>query len=116
METFTDLTKLPVPILVTFLCNMLGVALKRAHWVDNNKIPLILICFGAICFTLIAPAAGIKSDVRFPIAYDLIVGAALGGFSVGLHQALRGKNPLNGNGHTEIIKKDEKDPPSTGSK
>lgn len=93
MEIIKQLEGLgPAGILVVLLC-CVGAALKRAAWLENKRIPVLLMAIGAVAYPVLAR----KADVDYTstlMLYNAALGAVFGWASVGAHQFLKQTFPV----------------------
>lgn len=84
---FDQLLELSPPVLLALCLSLSGVFLKKSR-VQNWLIPWMLMSVGALIFPFIADVATKEIHSRNPIFYHAVIGAAIGGLSVGAHQAI----------------------------
>lgn len=97
--------ELSPPILLAVVLNLIGLFLKKsplADWV----IPLVLILLGAVVYPFIAEVGKVSYAVSSPTIFNGVMGAAIGGFSVGANQVFRQwKSGRSQSGETQFIKR-----------
>lgn len=107
MDLLTDITQLSPPLALALALSFVGFGLKRSP-VADWLIPWILIAAGAALYPLISEVGKISYTVSHPEAFAAVIGACIGGFAVGGHQAIKQMlNELKLRNETKFIKKDE---------
>lgn len=103
--TYSDIATLSPPLLLALVLNGVGVFLKRSP-INDWIIPFILILLGAIIYPFIADVAEVAQGTRNATAYRVVVGAAIGVISVGVHATLKQfMGRKNGSGQTTFIQR-----------
>jgi hypothetical protein len=95
----------PIPLLVA-ACNLIGLAVKKSP-IGDRWIPVLLPIVGAVCYPFITGEA--DANVRHPMLFNALLGAVIGGSSVGVNQMFR--QFLGGNGKENDTQHHEKPNP-----
>lgn len=88
MSELSQLSELSPPILLALALNLLGAFLKKSP-IQDWLIPFVLIVAGAIVYPTIAEVGKVSFDVSNPVMFNAVIGAVIGGASVGINQAFR---------------------------
>lgn len=108
-EAINTLLQASPPLLLALAINLLLYALKRMPWYPNEYLPITAVVVGAAVYPWIADATNVVANVRSPLAYSVVLGAAIGGLSVAMHQQVRQFLGL-GTGNTQFTTKPEEPP------
>ena len=88
MNELSQLSELSPPILLALALNLLGSFLKKSP-IQDWLIPFVLIGVGAAVYPVIAEVGKVSFAVASPTAFNAVIGAVIGGASVGINQAFR---------------------------
>ncbi len=88
MSELEQLLELSPPVVLALALNCIGWGLKKsplAGWL----LPLALMALGGAAYPFVAEVGKVSFAVRNPAAFNVVIGIAIGGLSVGLNQAFR---------------------------
>lgn len=88
-EAINTLLQASPPLALVLAINLLLYGLKRAPWPPNWSLPMIAMLVGAVAYPFIADIAKPTLTVKSPLAYNVVLGFALGGLSVAFNQQFR---------------------------
>lgn len=85
---FNALTQLTPPVALGLSLIIAGAFLKQSP-VQNWIIPWILMAVGGVLYPMIGEVGKVSYNVRFPAAFNAVIGVCIGGFAVGMHQGFK---------------------------